>query len=482
MSIRVLDMFCGMSAFRSAAEKIGGFEFVGYCDNDPTAIAAYRTLYSTEGEIYYDNARTVNTDEIPDFDLLVGGFPCVAFSAAGRRLAFKDERGTLFFELARILEAKRPAFFVFENVPPIRTIQKGQVFTAILSEISRLGYVCEWQCVDGSAYLPQSRKRVFIVGYLDSRCAGEILPLERKSGTPLSELTDKASQGNRVYDAKGAAITLTASCGGFGGKTGMYFVDMNENSKITDTARCITARHNAGLSNRKGEHSGVFVEDDGVYGYDESADYSQNTDLWFQTAWSAPHPILQKLSEMYPDITFEHEWADEDIGANCGRKCYQNGECTEEYYPESQKEAIEFACRIWDYDPAELDLMQNKAENGYINIENDEYDLISLFGKPALFTNERLTDADIPKGLYCYHLRHSDDGCSFATVEPKVKVNHGGSIITDEPIDFGEQGYIAFTEDTEPNFMSENMTFGEYMRGEFDQSENESQQIGGMRL
>ena len=86
-----------------------------------------------------------------------------------------------------------------------------------------------------------------------------------KSGTPLSELTDKASQGNRVYDAKGAAITLTASCGGFGGKTGMYFVDMNENSKITDTARCITARHNAGLSNRKGEHSGVFVEDDGVY-------------------------------------------------------------------------------------------------------------------------------------------------------------------------------------------------------------------------
>lgn len=261
MSIRVLDMFCGMSAFRSAAEQIGGFEFVGYCDNDPTAIAAYRTLYNTEGEIYYDNARTVKTDEIPDFDLLVGGFPCVAFSAAGRRLAFEDERGTLFFELARILEAKRPAFFVFENVPPIRTIQEGQVFTAILSEISRLGYMCEWQCVDGSSYLPQSRKRVFIVGYLDFRCAGEILPLERKSGTPLSELTDSASQGNRVYDAKGAAITLTASCGGFGGKTGMYFVDMNENSKITDTARCITARHNAGLSNRRGEHSGVFVED-----------------------------------------------------------------------------------------------------------------------------------------------------------------------------------------------------------------------------
>ena len=106
-----------MSAFRTAAEQLGGFSFVGYCDNDPTAVAAYRTLYQTEGEYFCDDARAVNTDEIPDFDLLVGGFPCVAFSAAGARKAFDDPRGTLFFELARILAAKHPAFFVFENVP-----------------------------------------------------------------------------------------------------------------------------------------------------------------------------------------------------------------------------------------------------------------------------------------------------------------------------------------------------------------------------
>ncbi len=219
-----------------------------------------------------------------------------------------------------------------------------------------------------------------------------------------------------------------------------------------------------------------------AYGYDENADYSGNENLWFQTAWSAPHPILQKLSEMYSDITFEHEWADEDLGANCGRKNYRNGECTEEYYPESQKEAIEFACRIWDYDPAEFDLMLNKAETGYINIENGEYDLISLFGKPALFTNDKLTNADIPQGLCCYHLRHSDDGSRFCSIEPKVGVNHGGSVITDEPIYFGEQGYISFTEDTEPNFIGNKLTIGEYMRGEFEQTENESQQIGGMQL
>jgi len=218
-----------------------------------------------------------------------------------------------------------------------------------------------------------------------------------------------------------------------------------------------------------------------AYGYDEGTDYSASGNLHFQTAWSAPHPVIKKLAQMYPDIIFEHEWADEDIGVNCGRKCYSNGECTEEYYPESEIEATEFAFRVWDYDPSDYDLMLNKTETAYINIENDEYDLISLFGKPALLTNERLTDADIPKGLFCYHLREGDDG-RFATIEAKVTVNHAGTVITDEPIDFGEQGYISFTEDTAPNFMGEEMTFGEYMQGEFEETQGESQQSGGMQL
>lgn len=218
-----------------------------------------------------------------------------------------------------------------------------------------------------------------------------------------------------------------------------------------------------------------------AYGYDEGTDYSASGNLHFQTAWSAPHPVIKKLAQMYPDIIFEHEWADEDIGVNCGQKCYSNGECTEEYYPESEIEATEFAFRVWDYDPSDYDLMLNKTETAYINIENDEYDLISLFGKPALFTNERLTDADIPKGLFCYHLREGDDG-RFATIEAKVTVNHAGTVITDEPIDFGEQGYISFTEDTAPNFMGEEMAFGEYMQGEFEETQGESQQSGGMQL
>lgn len=90
-----------------------------------------------------------------------------------------------------------------------------------------------------------------------------------------------------------------------------------------------------------------------AYGYDTGAEYMDLDVLAFRTAWNAPRPILEKLSEMYPDITFEHEWADEDIGCNCGRRLYSNGEITEEYYPESEREAVEFAASVWGYDVEE---------------------------------------------------------------------------------------------------------------------------------
>ena len=200
-----------------------------------------------------------------------------------------------------------------------------------------------------------------------------------------------------------------------------------------------------------------------AYGYDEGRDYSGGNNIWFQSAWAAPHPVIEKLAARYPEITFGHEWADEDIGQNCGRYSYQNGERIEEYFPEAQKEAIEFACRIWDYDPLDLDLCLNADGTKYICVENEEYQQIELLGKTALFSNDRLTDADIPQGAYCYHLRHSDEGDRFCSVEPKVGVNHGGSVITKEPLDFGKQGYISFTDDTSPNFTGKSMTFGEFL-------------------
>ncbi len=209
------------------------------------------------------------------------------------------------------------------------------------------------------------------------------------------------------------------------------------------------------------------------YGYHEQ--YDNPNILTFDTAWSAPHPVIQKLSELYPDITIEHSWTDEDIGYNCGSRTYLEGECIDEYFPDG-KAAIDFACEVKGDDPSELDLVANQTDTQYINIEAENFELIELLDKQALFTNERLNAEDVPQGLYLYHLRMDDEQDHFTTIEPYVKVNHGGSVITKEPIDFGDADHIAFTEDTSPNFIGEELTFGQFMRGDFEQSEG----MGGM--
>ena len=106
MAIRFFDMFAGIGGFRSGLEAIGGFECVGYCEIDKYAKQAYEAMYDTGGELYFDDARKIVPEQLPDFDLLVGGFPCQSFSIAGARKGFDDTRGTLFFRLLELLPLK----------------------------------------------------------------------------------------------------------------------------------------------------------------------------------------------------------------------------------------------------------------------------------------------------------------------------------------------------------------------------------------
>ena len=172
---------------------------------DTYADKNYRLLFDTEGEWYCNDARTIEPERMPDFDLLCAGFPCQAFSIAGKREGFADARGTLFFEIARILEAKRPSYFILENVPGL---------------LSHFG-------------VPQARKRVYIVGYFDFRCAGKVLPEPETNGAALVQVR-AGSQGKRVYSPKGLSCTLTSQAGGMGGKTGLYDVGVpiKENTKL----------------------------------------------------------------------------------------------------------------------------------------------------------------------------------------------------------------------------------------------------------
>ncbi len=187
---------------------------------------------------------------MPDFDLLCAGFPCQAFSIAGKREGFADARGTLFFEIARILEAKRPSYFILENVPGLLSHDKGRTFCTILSTLSELGgYHVEWKVLNSKDFgVPQARKRVYIVGYFDFRCAGKVLPEPETNGAALVQVR-AGSQGKRVYSPKGLSCTLTSQAGGMGGKTGLYDVGVpiKENTKLGYKLAREGGQHRSGL-------------------------------------------------------------------------------------------------------------------------------------------------------------------------------------------------------------------------------------------
>ncbi|MCC8073502.1 MAG: DNA (cytosine-5-)-methyltransferase [Clostridiales bacterium] len=313
MSIKYIDMFSGIGGFRSGLEAVGGFDCIGYCEIDQYARRAYESIYDTKGEMYFEDARSINPNDLPDIDLITGGFPCQAFSVAGRRRGFEDTRGTLFFEIARIAAVKKPALLFLENVPGLLSHDKGRTFATILNALDEIGYDVSWTVLNSANFgVPQSRKRVYITGFLRGKCASEVFTFPDTNPKTIIRRVP-GSEGQRVYASDGVGITLTASGGGGGGHTGLYliplpvksntkdgyqfafpndsidisyltinsrrgrvgaelahtlttnstqafyFIDMNQNAKITELARCITARHNSGLSNHKSEHSAVMV-------------------------------------------------------------------------------------------------------------------------------------------------------------------------------------------------------------------------------
>ena len=263
-------MFAGIGGFRAGLARAGGFQCVGHCEIDKYADASYRAIHDIgKEERYYPDAREIDPRDLPDFDLLCGGFPCQAFSLAGRRKGFDDARGTLFFEIARLAEARRPAYLLLENVPGLLNHDGGRTFAAILATLSDLGYCVEWSVLNSKHFgVPQSRKRVFLICYLDPRCAGKILPVPGGHGKALVQLLG-GSQGYRVYDPEGVACTQTAGGGGQGVKTGLYlipppnrnFVDLCAGEpRRTETARCLTARYGqTTLSTHRAERSGVLL-------------------------------------------------------------------------------------------------------------------------------------------------------------------------------------------------------------------------------
>jgi len=177
----------------------------GYSEIDKYAIQIYEKHF--KGHKNYGNATRIIPKEIPDFDFLCGGFPCQAFSIAGKRGGFKDTRGTLFYEIARIVSVKRPKLLLLENVKGLLSHDRGRTFGTILATFSELGYICEWQVLNSKNFgVPQNRERVFIIGYPRGECRPEVFPIredgqgnneEQLSGTETNERQDSQDTQNR---------------------------------------------------------------------------------------------------------------------------------------------------------------------------------------------------------------------------------------------------------------------------------------------
>ena len=232
-----------MSNIRNGNGRRTSASCVGYSEIEKSAINIYQKHFPEQKN--YGDIRKIKPKTLPDFDLLVGGFPCQSFSIAGKRLGFKDTRGTLFFEIARIIKQKRPRFLLLENVKGLLSHNKGKTFAVILSTLYELGYDVEWQVLNSKNFgVPQNRERVFIVGHLREKRRAKIFPVtETNKETNLSNtirtggrgsLTKKhawdlvqlagGSQGYRVYDPKGLSTTLASQAGGVGAKTGLYAI------------------------------------------------------------------------------------------------------------------------------------------------------------------------------------------------------------------------------------------------------------------
>lgn len=172
----------------STFSGIGGFELgfpsdwecVGYSEIDKYASEVYQKHFPNHKP--YGDITAIEGKELPDFDLLCGGFPCQAFSVAGKRGGFEDTRGTMFFHLARIAKQKQPRLLLFENVKGLLSHDKGRSFENILRTLDELGYNAQWQVLNSKNYgVPQNRERVFIVGHLRGTCRPEVFSLREES-------------------------------------------------------------------------------------------------------------------------------------------------------------------------------------------------------------------------------------------------------------------------------------------------------------
>lgn len=239
-----MKYFSVFSGVEGIGQGLDG-EPVGFSETDKYASMVLRYRYPNVKN--YGDIRNIRWEEIPDFDILVGGSPCQDFSIAGKRAGLGGARSSLAWEFIRGLRNKQPRGFIWENVKGVMSSRGGWDFASLLCAFSESGYNLWWQILNAKDFgVPQNRERVFVVG-VRGQCPKEIF-FERKDNPKdnvIPTLTGRyyggqangayignkpkqivgGSQGYRVYGTDGTSTTLASQAGGVGAKTGLYAVD-----------------------------------------------------------------------------------------------------------------------------------------------------------------------------------------------------------------------------------------------------------------
>lgn len=254
-----IDLFAGLGGFHLALASLGA-ECVYASEWDKHAKKVYKKNHGIEPD---GDITKVDENTIPEHDILCAGFPCQAFSIAGKRMGFEDSRGTLFFDIARIVKAKRPKLVFMENVKNFEAHDNGNTLEVVKRTMLELGYSFDYKVLNASDYgVPQARKRIYMVCFrndidpstftfpekveLQKRVRDLLLPenevekfcVNHSNATIFDDvnytntknpirvgIVNKGYQGERIYSIDGTAITLSSNGGGVFSKTGGYLVN-----------------------------------------------------------------------------------------------------------------------------------------------------------------------------------------------------------------------------------------------------------------
>lgn len=202
---RTIDLFAGIGGIRLGFEK-AGFETVFSNDFEKACKDTYDLNFKTS-KLIVEDIRKISVNDLPEFDFLLAGFPCQAFSIAGYRLGFKDkkDRGNLFFEIVRMIEAKKPTGFLLENVKNLKNHDEGKTFRIIRETLEMLGYYVKSKVLNSMDYgnIPQNRERIYIAGFKEkNHCENFEFPKPKKLTVKITDLLEKNVGEKYYYNGK----------------------------------------------------------------------------------------------------------------------------------------------------------------------------------------------------------------------------------------------------------------------------------------